>query len=309
MKTVFKKTFTLFIVLIIVTFSLSFSGCKPKNETISAQSEPKIRVYNTTTKTTSEMELEKYVAGVVAGEVYNTWNDEALKVQSILARTYALKFAETNADDYKARGISTSIADAQSYDESTINDKILAAVEATKGQVITYENRLINAYFHSNSGGHTATAKVGLSSEEEPEYIKSVESPETNANSKNFQWSATFTKSEILNALSKMGISVATLSTAKLGEKSQSGHYSTLVLGGKEVSANTLRSNLGTTKMRSTKLTSLTVNTDSITIKGLGYGHGVGVSQWGAQILAEQGKTYREILDYYYNNIAITTLY
>lgn len=290
-------------------FTLNFtSGCAKKSDTVASPNPPTIRVYNATSKTSSEMDLEKYVAGVVAGEVYTSWNEEALKVQAVLARTYALKFAENNPEEYKLRGISTSISEAQSYDESTINDKVLSAVEATKGQIITYKNELINAYYHSNSGGYTALAKTAFGAENEPEYIKSVMSPETNENSKNYNWSATFSKSEILNALSKMGVSVATLSTGKLGEKSESGHYSTVILGGKEVSANTLRNYLGTTKMRSTKLTSLTIQSDTITLKGLGYGHGVGVSQWGAQILAEQGKNYKDIINYYFNDVKIENI-
>lgn len=272
--------------------------------------EPKIRVYNTSTKTTTEMDLEKYVAGVVAGEVYNTWEEEALKTQCILARTFALKFAQSNPEIYKEKGISTSITDAQSYDESTINDRILQAVKDTRGKVITSNGELIDAYFHSNSGGKTATTKTGFNNlDQEPSYIKSVISPENKQNSKNYSWTATFTKSEVLNALSKMGVSVATLSSASLGQVSESGHYLTLFLGGKEVSATTLRTNLSTTKMKSTKLTSIKVDGNNIVMTGLGYGHGVGVSQWGMQILAQSGKTYVDILNYYFNNISIKTIY
>lgn len=299
-----------FCLLFSLIMVISFTGCDNSSNKIDLSSgEPQIRVYNTQTKTTTQMDLETYVAGVVAGEVYNTWEEEALKTQCVLARTFALNFAHTNPTEYKEKGISTSIADAQSYDESTINDRILKAVEDTRGQVITSDGELINAYFHSNSGGQTALASVGFSSLENPGYIKSVKSPETSENSKNYSWSASFTKSEVLNALSKMGVSVATISSVSLGTKSDSGHYVTLNIGGKEVSANTLRTNLGTTKMKSTKLTKLYVEDGKIYMQGLGYGHGVGVSQWGAQVLATQGKTYQDILNYYFDNIEIKTIY
>ena len=272
--------------------------------------EPEIRVYNTQTKTTSTLDLEEYVAGVVAGEVYNTWNEEALKVQSVLARTYALKYIEDNPEIYKEKGISTNITDAQNYDTSTINDKIKNAVRATKGEVITHNGNLVNAYFHSNSGGKTTSTKSAFNNfEKEPDYIKIVTSPENKENSKNYEWSYSFSKSEMLVALNKMGISVSNVSSIKLGEKDESGRCLTLIIGSKEVSTNTLRFNLGTTKMRSTFLTGATISGSNIVLSGLGYGHGVGVSQWGSQILAEQGKTYSEILNYYFKDINLDKIY
>ena len=271
--------------------------------------EPEIRVYNTATKTTSVYNLEDYVAGVVAGEVYNTWEDETLKVQAILARTFALKYIEENPDIYKEKGISTNIADAQSYDDSTINEKIKNAVYATRGIVLTNNNKLINAYFHSNSGGKTTTPESAFGAKENLSFIKQTTSPETSENSKNYNWSYSFSKAEMLTALNKMGVSVANVSSVSLGQKDESGRCNTIVVGGKEVNAAALRSALGTTKMRSTLLSSATVSGDNIKFSGLGYGHGVGVSQWGAQILAKEGKTYQEILNHYFNNITLEKIY
>lgn len=303
------------VVCLIANFCVLLYGCSTSNkqslpEGVSINNgEPQIRVFNTSTNKTKEMDLEDYVAGVVAGEVYNTWDDEALKTQCVLSRTFALKYAKDNPESYHERGIPTSIADAQSYDEDTVNDKIKNAVKATKGQVITYNNELIDAYFHSNSGGETTSTKIGISHRDsEPAYIKPTTSPETASNSKNYSWSYTFSKGEVLSALSKMGVTVATLSSAALGEQSTGGFYATIMLGGKEVSANTLRKNLGTTKMKSTKLISVKISGNNVILSGLGYGHGVGVSQWGAQILASQGKTYTEILNHYFNGIKIKTV-
>ena len=136
-----------FIILTLFCLTISFSGCKNTPSGLSAEVEPTIRVYNTSTKTTDEMPLERYVAGVVAGEVYNDWPEEALKTQCVLARTFALKYASDNPEVYKNKGISTNIADAQSYDESTINERVLKAVSDTRGQIITSNGKIINAYF------------------------------------------------------------------------------------------------------------------------------------------------------------------
>ena len=271
--------------------------------------EPEIRVYNTATKQTSVLDLEDYVAGVVAGEVYNNWEDEALKVQAILARTFALKYIEENPDSYKQTGISTNIADAQNYDDKTINKKIKDAISATRGIVLMNNNKLINAYFHSNSGGKTTSASSAFGAQKEPDFIKETTSPETNLNSQNYNWSYTFSKAEMLSSLNKMGISVANISSAEIGEKDSSGRAKTIIIGGKEVSASALRQTLGSTKMRSTLFTSVSVSSSGITFSGKGYGHGVGVSQWGAQILAKEGKTYAEILNHYFNNITLEKIY
>jgi len=300
-----------YILLFLVIVSLFlFSGCAA-DSTLTAVSaeEPEIRVYNTTSNETSVMQLEDYVAGVVAGEVYNSWNMEALKTQCVLSRTYALKFAMDNPELYKEKGISTNIADAQNYDETTINERILEACKATRGEIITHKGEIINAYFHSNSGGQTVTSSEGFYNGNNIPYIKSVSSPETANNSKNYSWSVTFSKGEVLQALSKMGVSLSNISSVSLGEKTENGHYKTVKIGGKSINAISLRNNLGTTKMKSTKLTNISVNDSGVTISGLGYGHGVGVSQWGAKILGDSGKNYKEILDYYFNDINITTLY
>ncbi len=302
-----KRYINLILTLIII--SLVVSGCSQSSLTQTYAEEPMIRVYNTLSQTTTELPLEEYVAGVVAGEVYNNWNIEALKTQCVLARTFALKYIEDNPEVYKEKGISTNIADAQNYDESTINSEITDACKQTRGKVLTYNNELINAYFHSNSGGKTVLVSDGFNGAENLPYIKSVSSPENSDNSKNYNWSASFTKSEVLNALNKMGIKLSNISSVSLGEKTDSQNYKTIIIGGREVNLISLRNYLGSTRLKSTKLASAKIENDSLKITGIGYGHGVGVSQWGAKILADQGKSYQQIIDYYFNNVKIETIY
>ena len=292
-----KKYLSIIIVLFIIFITpMMFSGC----------SSTKINFYNTETKTIESLDLEDYIAGVVAGEMYNNWPVESLKAQCILARTFTMDFIKNKNSKYEGADISNDITEAQAYNSQNINDKIKQAVNETKGLVIKSNNDYINAWFHSNSGGITELSSIGLNyTEKDPLYIKSVKSPEDSNNSQNFNWEYTFNKADILRALSNMGITVNTISGFKIGEKSNSGRVINFSVDNKEINANTFRLAVGNTKLKSTLIKSITETTDTITFKGLGYGHGVGLSQWGAKILAEQGKDYNYILNYYFDNIEI----
>jgi len=272
--------------------------------------EPVISVYVTSMKKVVDMQMEEYIAGVVAGEMYNSWDKEALKAQAVLARTFTYDFLSSKNSKYKHADISTDITEAQAYDESNINDAVREAVKETRGQVLMSGGDYVKAWFHSNSGGKTTTANVGLNyADENPSYIVSVASPENAKNSQNFTWSQTFAKTDILNALRKMGVAVASVSNVKVGERSADGRAITLIIGGKEVNANTLRLNIGSTKMKSTWITNIKIDGNNVTFSGRGYGHGVGMSQWGAKVMAESGKKYDDILMHYFKNTELKKLY
>ncbi len=264
-----------------------------------------IKLYNTETKTIESINFEDYIAGVVAGEVDNTYPEEALKAQAVLARTFALKFLQSGKSKFEGADISTDISEAQAYDKSKINESIKNAVKKTKGKVIRYNGELINAWFFSNAGGKTATASEGLNSTENYPYIKSVETNESADNTKNYSWTATFSKDEILSALRSMGVSVSSISTFTGGEKGDSGRYITFIVGGKEVNANTFRLTIGSTKLKSTLIDKIDVSSSSVTFSGRGYGHGVGLSQEWAKVLADEGKTYKEIIDFFFEDITV----
>ena len=288
----------IFLTLVFVS-SFIFVSCDKDSET-------KIKLYNTQTESIEKIDIESYLEGVVAGEINNDAPIEALKAQAVMARTFTYKFLELSTSKYEGADISTDITEAQAYAKDKINDKIKKAVKETSGQTVKYQGEYINAYFHSNSGGKTALLKDGfsLSSENLP-YLKSVKTGETNSNSNNYSWSYTFSKDEILNALRNMGASVSNVSSFKKGEVSESGRCLTLIIGGKEISAATFRLNIGSIKMKSTLITDIVVTSSSVTISGLGYGHGVGLSQEYAIILANEGKTYKEIINYFFEGVEI----
>jgi len=308
------KVITSVIILVVIVFNAT--GCKEDTQTIELpenislteeNTEPVLNFYDVNTKSIIKMELEEYLKGVLAGEIFNDWPLEALKAQAIVARTYTLYYLQNLTSKYEGADISNDITEAQAYDATKINENITKAVNETKGVVLLNNGNLIETWFHSNSGGKTTTAKDGLNYKGSEDYTQITSSPETQENSENFEWSQTFTKSEVLSALREMGVSISTISNFKIGAKDESGRAVTLKIGETEFSASTFRLKIGSTKFKSTLLTNITVSTNSISFSGKGYGHGVGMSQWGAKVMAENGKTAEEILLHYFKNVELNT--
>ena len=251
------------------------------------------------------MGFNDYIAGVVFAEIGEDAPKEALKAQSVLARTFALNFIKNNKSKYENADISNDITEAQAF-KKTNSEKIYNAVKETNNIVVKCKNEYINPLFFANSGGVTASVNEGLNlSDENYEYIKSVQSPENQTNSNSFSFYCTLSKNQILNATRNMGITLANVSSFKKGEIGESGRCKTFIIGGKEVDANTFRLQVGSTILKSTLIDTISVSSSSVTIKGKGYGHGVGLSQEGAIILANEGKNYRDILNFYFDKISI----
>jgi stage II sporulation protein D len=249
------------------------------------------------------MDIETYVAAVVAGETPNTWPMEALKAQAILARTFALKFVTEKESRYTSADISTDITEAQAYNAAAINERILRATQETAGMILlTDEGALPYTWFHSHSGGMTETAVNGIDWEgEEPTYIISTDGLEADSTS----WDASFTLEEFIAACRQTGANVTTCKGISISRRGKSGRAVTLLVDGTPVNAARLRISLGSTKMRSTLLTNLSIRNGNVHMTGRGYGHGVGMSQWGAHALAQQGWTAEQILFHYYTSLQL----
>lgn len=249
------------------------------------------------------MDIEAYLTGVVAGEMPNTWPIEALKAQAILARTFVLKFITEKDSRYPGADISTDIAEAQAYNADAVNEHVLQAVKETAGQILlTEDGSLPWPWFHSHSGGMTETARHGIDwQDEEPAYVRSTEGMEADS----APWSAHFTAAEFIAACRDAGVKVNTCESVRIGQKGKSGRAVTLLVDGELVNAARLRISLGSAKMRSTLLTELSVEGDVIRMSGLGYGHGVGLSQWGAHALAQRGWPAEEIALHYYKGLRV----
>lgn len=279
-----------------------------------------LRVYVVEDQQVEERELENYVEGVLAGEMKNDWPLEALKAQAILARTFVLKFVQEKESQYQGADISTDIEEAQAYDASAVNERIQQAVEETRGLVLSCEGELPYAWFHAHSGGMTEYARAGLGWEKgEPAYTQPSRGtePEQLSDAKENQqlqaaaeWKADFTFAEWTAACQKQGVQVEPHAGSQLqiSQRGESGRAVTLEIDGQSVNATDLRLALGSTKMRSTLLTSLKIENGKVHMAGKGYGHGVGMSQWGAYGMAQEGKSAEQIIKHYFQKVEIAQI-
>lgn len=273
---------------------------------------PLLNVYVTDEETVSEMDLETYLLGVVAGEMKNDWPLEALKAQAILARTFVLKFCEEKESKYPGADVSTDIEEAQAFDDTAVNERVEQAVRETEGMVLSHNGRLPYAWFHAHSGGMTAKAREGLNWEkEEPGYTRVTAGLESEAAPEEARrWEAAFPEAEFLSAVKACGVKgVSAIESLQVGNRGVSGRAETILVNGKEVNAANLRIALGSTKMRSTLLSTLNFADGRVNMSGKGYGHGVGMPQWGAYGMAEDGKTAEEIVTYYFQDVDVEKLW
>lgn len=281
----------------------------PEQLTIGDNGVPLVEVYLAEEEVVETMDFESYLAGVLAGEMHNDWPLEALKAQAIIARTFALRFIEDGGSRYAGAQLSTDIGEAQAYDMNQVNDRIRQAVEETRGLVILCEGEPIQAWFHAHAGGVTALAQEGLGYDEaEPPYTRSVQVRESPSAPEDVRaWTATFPLARVQSALDALGGGDA--AALAIGERGPSGRVTTLTAGETTVRAVDFRREIGSTEMKSTLLTDLSVGEEGVTISGSGYGHGVGMSQWGAYEMASDGKTAQEIIEAFYQNIEIVRVY
>ena len=274
--------------------------------------EPKLVVYIADEKTNKEMAFEEYLQGVVAGEMKKDWPIEALKAQTILARSFVMEFVDSKGSSkYEGAHISTDIEEAQAWNASEINENIVNAVNSTRGQVLVHDNKYIKAWFHAHAGGRTANAVEGLGYDEgNPPYIESVESPDSKeAPEEDTNWSATFTKGEIIEAVRASGQETGDFDKIEITERGPSGRAYKLQIGQANVLAPAFRVALDSTKMKSTQIKDITVSDGKVTITGTGYGHGVGMSQWGAYQMAKEGKNAEDIINHYFKDVDIVQLW
>ncbi len=263
-----------------------------------------IKVKRNKTNEIVEVPLEEYVIGVVAGEMPASFNIEALKAQAVASRTYALKKSESSKNDYDVVD-TTSNQVYIDYDEmkekwqnnyDTYVSKVKEAVAQTKGEVVLYNNNLIDAMFFSTSNGYTENSEDVFSSN--MPYLVSVDSSWDKEESPVFSSTKEVSKSEFLFNLgldTKDSINIESI------EKTNTGRVKTIVINGKKFESSKIRSAFD---LKSTSFT-INVNNDKVVFNVNGYGHGVGMSQYGANGMAKAGYKYNDILTHYYKNCDI----
>lgn len=247
----------------------------------------------------TQMDLETYVLRVVLGEVPADFEIEALKAQAVVARTFALKLNESKRHD---GGVCTKSSCCQAYQLEQIYlqnggtveklEKVRGAVTATKGQVLTYGGELINATYFSCSGGSTEDA-LAVWGYDVP-YLQAVKSPgEEEASA--FYREKIFTPKQFCKALAVQFKGKPETWFGKVSY-TEGGGVEYMTIGGVRYKGTTLRSLLG---LRSTMFT-MRVEQGNIVVRMKGYGHRVGMSQYGADAMAVAGSDYTEILSHYY---------
>ncbi len=268
---------------------------------IKATGDAKLTVIN-------ECDIDDYLKGVLPREAVPTWHEEALKAQAVASRTYLAAHLARHTD----QGFDLcSDVHCQVYGGATKeNPRTTAAVDATKGQILIYEGKPIGAFFSANCGGSTEGIQLVWGTPDRP-YLKARRCPWGTA-APWYEWRLTANNTEMLNALRAKGLVKGTeLRGISITRKGPSGRAATMAIRTNEgtftMLGNDFRIALNPEKIRSTLFTQVTKLQGGYLFTGRGWGHGVGMCQWGAKGQAEQGKEYREILAYYYpgTNLAI----
>lgn len=253
--------------------------------------------------TVSNMDLEEYIASVVLREMPASFETEALKAQAVVARTYTLRRLHSGGKHENA-AVCTDSACCQAYctkDEylssggtNELLNKVTGAVDATKGEVLVYNDELIEATYFSCSGGKTEDAQAVWGSD--IPYLQSTESPGEEG-ATHYTDTVSFSTTQFAEQL---GLKTKVPSYNWLGaiEYTQGGGIKEIQICGKGYKGTELRKMLG---LRSTAFV-ITIVSDTVTITTKGYGHRVGMSQYGADAMAVNGKTYPEILLHYYKD-------
>lgn len=273
-----------------------------KEKSISKQedtSSKQVTIYRSNGNVVS-MDLEEYLIGVVGAEMPASFQMEALKAQAVVARTYALKLLAsgkklTDTVSTQVYKDNNELKKLWGNSYSTYYQKIKEAVTSTKGVSVYYQGNYINALYHSTSNGKTEDASMVWGNS--VPYLKSVDS----------KWDIQASsylreiKEDFMNILNLLGISSDTNIQFEVISRDESGRVEKIKVGDKIFDGVTFRNLL---KLRSTDFSIMVINNQvSITTKG--YGHGVGLSQYGANGMAQEGYTYKEILKHYYTGVEV----
>ena len=254
----------------------------------------------------NNIEFEDYIKGVLYHEASHYWPVEALKAQAVVCRSYAVSQAEQNAaSDFDA----TSDIYSQVYGGKTSERfRTSRAVDDTAGEVLIYQGRVLPAYFHATCAGRTEDAGALWNIDLAP--LKGVECSFCKE-SPHFNWHYVFTKEEIREKLNKAGYKIKKISGINIVSRDLSERITALTIASGldeiKISGKDFRNILGPNIIRSTNF-GVSIVKDDVVFEGFGWGHGVGLCQWGAYFMAKSGSDYKQILEHYYPGAVISKL-
>lgn len=329
-----KKLISHAILIIAVVVLLPFlivKGCsysedkKEKEEQVPQLEVTRIRVFLSEEERVEEMPLEDYIEGVLAAEMPADFELEALKAQAVAARTYAFGrmagIYRPSGDVHPDADICTDFSHCQAWvdkeaaykkwdaAEADKNwEKIQKAVLDTKDIILVYEGKVVNPVFHSNSGGATENSEEVWEGVAEP-YLRSVESPGEDL-------CPTFSSSVLVNLQTfrdtikgkypDLAIETKDLmESIKVQELTTGGRVKTLQVGNVSLKGTEVRELFS---LRSARFTIEKEDDETLKITCRGYGHGVGMSQWGSNYFAQNGESFDYILKYYYSGVELDTI-
>jgi len=260
----------------------------------------------------NHVELEDYLYSVVASEMPTSWPAAALEAQAVAARSYALHQRQHRGNPVFDVGDTTSWQVYKGVAQEA--PSVLAAVDNTRGQVLTHNGRIIEAVFHSSSGGHTENVENVWSSA--IPYLRGVADFDQAAPV--FRWSEQISARDLRAKIPGLGNIIAmtperVTSTGRVASMQVVGDAGRRSMKGSELrSLLGLRSTLFEVQPQMGRIASagnnLVAAPSSFTISGRGFGHGVGMSQWGARGLAGQGYSYDSILGHYYQDTSLALI-
>ncbi len=322
-------SFVLFCFLIPIIFTRKFETKETKleipvneeknyNEEYNYGKYNTVKLLHTNTGEIEELNLDQYLYGVVSSEMPANFEEEALKAQAVVARTYTI-YKITNGNKHENADICDDSKCCQAWISKEARfekwneterennwSKIVSAVDSTKGKIIMYEGKPINAFFHSNSGGKTEIASSVWGGKDEP-YLQAVE---TSGESNYTQYSSelTISKEEFIEKIKQyhndFEIDFSSDNQIEVLEYTEGQRIKKIKIGNLELAGTEIRNIFG---LKSAKFEIL-VEGENVKFNVLGYGHGVGMSQTGADSMAKEGKNYEEIIKHYYTGVEIVNL-
>ena len=278
-----------------------------------------IKLLHKDSEKVEEVALDEYLYGVVSAEMPASFEKEALKAQAVVARTYTIYKIVNNDGKHKDADICDDSTCCQAWiskedrlskwkeEERNSNwSKIVEAVNDTQGKIITYEGKPINAFFHSNSGG-TTEAPINVWGGSGYPYLQSVSTSGEDAYSQ-YNSEAEFTKKEFEEKIKKehsdFKIDYKKEDCIKVEEYTEGNRVKSVKIGNLDLSGVEVRNIFG---LRSANFKIIMKN-NKIRFEVLGYGHGVGMSQTGADSLAKEGKNYEDIIHHFYTGVEIENM-
>lgn len=278
-----------------------------------------IKLLHSDSSQIEELPLDEYLYGVVSAEMPASFETEALKAQAVVARTYTIYKIQNNSGKHEGADICDNSTCCQAWiskedrlskwEESSRQNnwnKIVNAVDITKGKIITYEGKPINAFFHSNSGGKTETTINVWGGDGYP-YLQSVATSGEDAYTQ-YQSEVTLTKQTFIDKIKEQHedfeIDFSSSDCIQILEYTDGNRVKKIKIGNIELSGVEVRTILG---LKSANF-EIKVNEDNVIISVKGYGHGVGMSQTGADSMAKQGSNFEEIIKHFYTGVEIVDL-